>query len=126
MAARLIGAAEAVEGAGPEVVRKAGASVSDVKLDQPVPFLGRELDRTLAIREGVVYEVCERLTDAKRIGFDLKSGFLHPKLSAEVLRPTGEAGRSVGEQIARGDDLEPDRERALVGPGDEEQILGEP
>jgi hypothetical protein len=125
-AARLVGTAEAVEGAGPEVVRNAGAPVSDVKLDQPVPFLGRELDGAFAVREGVVYEVRERLPDAKRIGFDLKSRFLHAKLSAEVLRATGEAGGSVGEQIAGRDDLEPNRERALVGSGDEEEVFGEP
>jgi hypothetical protein len=108
------------------VVRKAGALVPDVELDEPVALLGGELDGALAVREGVVHQVRERLTDAKWIGFDLESGLLDAKLSALVLRANGEAGGSVCEQIAGRDDLQPDRERALVGPGDEEKIVGEP
>jgi hypothetical protein len=78
------------------VVRKAGALVPDVELDEPVTLLGGELDGALAVREGVVHQVRERLTDAKRIGFDLECRLLEAKLSAKVFCATGEAGGGVG------------------------------
>src|SRR5215470_13943413 len=124
--AGLVGAAEAVEGAGAEVVGKAGTSVADVKLDEAVPFLCGKLDSAIAVRQSVVDEVHERLPDAKRISFDVQSGVVNAQLPAERTRATREPGFRVGEQVSGGDDLEPDRQRTPVGPGDEEQVVGEP
>jgi len=114
----LVGAAEAVEGPGPEVLGKAGTSVPDMKLDEAVAFLRGELDGALAVCESVVNEVHERLPDAKRVRFDADRGLLDLQLPAELMRATREAGFFIGEQVSGGDDLQPDRQRSSVGPGD--------
>jgi hypothetical protein len=108
-AARLVGAAEAVERALPELVREAGAGIADVKLHQAVPFLGPQHDRAAAVGEGVVDEVHERLARAERIGVDVEVRLLDSKLPAERARPVREAQRRVGEEVTGRDDLAPDR-----------------
>ena len=81
---RFVGAAEAVERAGPEVIGKPPAFVADVKLDEAATFSCGELDGALAVREGVVDEVDERLADAEWVRFDAERGFLDLQLPAEL------------------------------------------
>jgi hypothetical protein len=53
-AARLVGAAEAVEGARQECGRQARSLVRDVQLDEIAPAERRELDRPCAVAERVL------------------------------------------------------------------------
>jgi hypothetical protein len=119
-AARLVGAAETVEGPIPELARKPGAGVDDVKLDELAPLLGPEHDRAFAVREGVVDQVRERLAYAKWIGLDVEGGLLDAKLPSERVRSVREPCRGVCQQISAPDDLSSDGQRPLVCAGDEE------
>src|SRR5438270_7278647 len=56
-ATSLVGAAESVECACSEVVRKARAGIPDMQLDEPVSFLRGELYGSFSVHEGVVDEV---------------------------------------------------------------------
>src|SRR5205085_12336981 len=72
-AARVVGAAEAVEGAGDEAGRKARPLVLDVQLDLCVAGLRREHDAPVSVGERVRNEVAERLLDADRVGIELEA-----------------------------------------------------
>ncbi len=97
-----------------------------MKLDEGAPLLGPKLDRARAVREGVVHEVHERLADAQRVGMDVQAALADSKLAAERARPARESRRGVCEQVIHGNGLLPDRQRPLVGAGDQQEIFGEP
>ena len=125
-AARLVGAAEAVERALSELGRETPAGVADVQLHERSPRLGPgQLDRPLAVRERIVDEVHDRLADAKRIGLDLQLGLHDSQLSTEGGRSAREPRRGVVQQVCDRDDLRPDRQLALVGAGDQQETVGE-
>ncbi len=78
------------------------------------------------MHEGVVDEVQERLADANRIDIDAEMRLHDAQIPAERARAIREAGRHLGKQVGGRDDLTADRQRPLIGPGDEEQIVGQP
>jgi hypothetical protein len=125
-ASGLVGAAEAVEGSLAERLREALALVTDVELDESGALVGGELDRAGAVGEGVVDKVDERLADTDRIGLGAYVRLFDVELPSQRTRTGRKPLGRVGEQVADREDLAPDRERALVGPGDEKEIVGEP
>src|SRR6478752_2831136 len=69
------GTAEALKGPPEKVLRKTPAVVSDVDLHGAVLFPGDEVDRALAVAEGVVDHAADRLVDAQTIGGDGEGGW---------------------------------------------------
>src|SRR3954467_6604236 len=67
-AARVVGAREAVEGAGGEARREAGPVVTHVELDPVDAGLCGHRDRAASVADRVVHEVAERLLEATWIG----------------------------------------------------------
>src|SRR5438093_3105341 len=66
-AARVAGAAEALEGVLEELLRDASALVAHVELERAVRSCRGERDRAAAVTERVVDEIAERLLDAQAV-----------------------------------------------------------
>src|SRR5436305_1921214 len=67
-AARVVGAAEALDRPSGELLREPGALVPDVELDEPGTLLRGQLDGPGSVDERVVDEVPERLLEAAAVG----------------------------------------------------------
>src|ERR1700710_496368 len=120
------GAAEALEGSPQEVLRKTTSVVSDVDLHNTVLFTGEEVDRALAVAEGVVDHAADRLVDAQTIGGEdgrNRGGYLDSPPS--LLSPPGEPTLDAVEGLHEIEPGEPQRQLAALGLGDRQQILGE-
>ena len=125
--AGLIGTAEAVERPWHELVGHTDALVGHVQLYAAVLAHSREGDRAGAMDERVLDEVVQRLLEARLVA--VHDG---PARVGDSKWASGSTGERVEpesdafEQRVRVDGFSPQRQKALVVAGDEQQILGEP
>ena len=118
--AGLVAASEAVERVREKCGRKAVPLVGDAQLHPAVSPLGLEPDRSTAMTLGVVDEVPERLFEPEAIADDR----LTVRCCNVDLR--SEASRHGLEEIVNRNRLSPKGKAPLVGPGEHQQVLGEP
>ncbi len=84
-----------------------------------------QVDPAGAVRERVLEQVCERLLDAHGIGIDDVGRRAYVDVPCSLVRPSREAIGDACEELVDRDVLRPDRQCALIGPGDQEEILRE-
>ena len=105
---------------------KPGPVVADVELDPPVRLAGPDADRAVAVAEGVLDEVSERLLDAHAVRFDGGVRFIvEAELASIAPGAVAQAVAHRREEVGDLDRLQLQRQPALVGAGDDQQGLGE-
>src|SRR5262249_53294278 len=116
-----------VERTRQEVTREARSVVRHAQLDVAVVAAGFEADRAGTVAQGVVDEVGERLLEAEAVTVDPL-----PARGRDLERtslPRGAAGVASGdgvEEVLGGDRRAAKWKAALIGPREDEQILGQP
>jgi hypothetical protein len=122
---RLVGAAEAVERPRTELLRKPLALVHHVELDGAALLHGTQRHGAPAVRERVLDEVRERLLEADGVGIESQLAGLDLQLAPQRRGTVLEALGEALEQVVRLHRFPADRQRALVGPRDQQQVVGE-
>src|SRR5207237_1768625 len=121
----LVAAAEADEGTVEESGGEAPAAVGDVELDESVPVFRAQPNRAAAVTERVLDERSERLLDAQPVHVDRNARRRSLDRATGTMGAGREAERHAFEQFGHRNGLAAERQRVLVQPGDQEQVLGE-
>src|SRR5918994_4381840 len=121
-----IGAAEPLEGPVEELGGEARAAVLDVELHRAVRLGCPHTDLPAAVLEGVLDHVGERLLDPDPVALHPEAigGFDH-ELAVRRSDPGAETLPHIAEDTGESDRPELDRELALLGAGEDEEVLGE-
>jgi hypothetical protein len=124
---RVIRAAETLEGMWQELGREALSLVHDVELDVPVAVDRAQADVARTMPEGVVDEVAECLLEAEPVAGETHAvRRLSLDRAARLLGPRLERLLDGCQEVGCAELVVAERQAAVVGLREHEQILGEP